>query len=227
MDSSLAGKSLAMAGPARSQQARSTEYRYFTMNPPYSAVSVFQTLCLSKRVLMWVFCVLLSRAKQRECRALRVGGLDDPTSARHLLRTVRDLAAAIADAFDCRVDIADIEVIQPESRRLRRRTVEHGTYSRLADREQLVRAHGSHVHGVALQPTKHRIVKVERFRRIVGVQLMPTDLPRFARDVALTGLRRLEQIEARALGIGHDRETADVRNVGGRSMDLTAPASHL
>jgi len=56
---------------------------------------------------------------------------------------------------------------------------------------------------------------------------MPTDLPRFRRNVALTGLRRLEQIEARALWIGHDRETADGGNVGGWGIDLAAQTSHL
>ena len=56
---------------------------------------------------------------------------------------------------------------------------------------------------------------------------VPTGVPRFAGNDALAGLRRLEQIEDRTLWIGHDRETADVGNVGGGSIDFPAQALHL
>src|SRR5271169_1786825 len=92
----------------------------------------------------------LTRSEQRECRALRIGGLHNPAAARHLLGTVHDLAAVVADAPGRGADIFDVEIIQPEAPSLCRRTIEHPADRHAAYREKLIDAHRSHVEGVSL-----------------------------------------------------------------------------
>src|SRR5215475_6539518 len=80
-------------------------------------------------------CPLPSPADEREHGALWVLGLDDPTAARHLHRAVDDLAATGLCA-------------------LHRRLVEHAADWRPTGGEDLIGAHGAHVHRVSLLPSK-------------------------------------------------------------------------
>src|SRR5450759_166863 len=100
-----------------------------------------------------------ARTEQRKCGALRIRGLHDPTAARHLLRTVHDLAAVIADTSGCGVDVFDVEIEKPEAPCPRRRTIEHSADWHAAYREQLIGAHDPHVHGIPLEPAKHSAIE--------------------------------------------------------------------
>src|SRR5450631_1698828 len=117
-----------------------------------------------------------ARTVKREGGALRIPRLHDPTSARHLLRTMHDRASAFADAPGRGVDVLDVEIKQPEAPMLCRRTIEHPTDRHISYGEQLIGAHGPHVHGVTLAPAKHRVIELERIRPIGGVQFVPSDL---------------------------------------------------
>ena len=72
--------------------------------------------------------------------ALRVRASDDPAAARHFNRAVEDLAAAGLDALRRRVDVADVEIVEPEGSRDRRRLGEHAADHLPAGGEELIRA---------------------------------------------------------------------------------------
>src|SRR5262245_54519081 len=59
----------------------------------------------------------LPRSLQREDRALRVLAADDATSARHVERSVEDPAASGFHALRRGVDVAGVEIVEPEGRR--------------------------------------------------------------------------------------------------------------
>src|SRR4051794_39657595 len=56
------------------------------------------------------------RADQGEHRALRVLALDNPHSARHVMRSLKHLSALAPHPVGCCVDCVDGEVVEPERR---------------------------------------------------------------------------------------------------------------
>ena len=91
---------------------------------------------------------------QREDGALRVRALDDPVAAGHLDRArSRISAAAGLHALHGRVDVADVEVVEPEGDRHHRRLGEHAADGLPAGGEQLISAHRSGV-GVRLSASR-------------------------------------------------------------------------
>src|SRR5271166_2212498 len=89
--------------------------------------------------------VVAARPRQREDGALRVRTLDDPVAARHFDGAFDDLAAAGLHALRRRIDIADVEVVEPERDRDRQRLGEHAADRYPTGGEQLVRAHRADV----------------------------------------------------------------------------------
>src|SRR3954454_2080876 len=74
-----------------------------------------------------------ARSHEREDGSLRVCALKDPAVARHLNWTLKHVSAACLDALCGRIDIADIEVVEPEWDRHRCGLGEHAATGNFAD----------------------------------------------------------------------------------------------
>src|ERR1700682_2422308 len=69
--------------------------------------------------------VLAPLSLQREDGALRIDASRDPVAARHFDRALEDLAATGLHAFRGRVDVVDIEIVEPIWDRLHRTLGKH------------------------------------------------------------------------------------------------------
>jgi len=67
----------------------------------------------------------LAPVQQREYGALRVGAVNDPGAARHGSWAIEDLAAAGLHALRRRLDVVNVEIVEPEGKRQCRRLRKH------------------------------------------------------------------------------------------------------
>ena len=67
----------------------------------------------------------LAPVQQREYGALRVGAMNDPGAARHGSWAIEDLAAAGLHALRRRLDVVNVEIVEPERKRQCRRLRQH------------------------------------------------------------------------------------------------------
>ena len=108
--------------------------------------------------------------------------MNDPGAARHRNRAIENFAAAGLDAFSRRLDVADVEIVEPE--RQRRLRIPHAANRLRSVGEELVRAHRVDM-GARFLPAKQLVVKGERPFPVSGEQLMPAHVSRCARLSAL------------------------------------------
>src|SRR5205807_10173399 len=111
----------------------------------------------------------------------------------------------------------DVEIIKPERVRDLRRLRHHAAARHTPDREDLVRAHRPHVHGLGLGPAEQPGIERKSAVEIARVQLVPADMTGRARRCWRRRLlaRSLEQDEPGAVRVGGHGETVNVRYVAG------------
>src|SRR5215471_11961648 len=102
--------------------------------------------------------VVRSLSRQREHRALRIRAAGDPSFARHFNRTIENRAAAGCHAPYCRVDISDVEVIEPEGGRFDDGLGEHAADCLPSGGEQLIGARKTGI-GLRFLPTEELAVE--------------------------------------------------------------------
>src|SRR5258705_3773258 len=91
---------------------------------------------------------------------------------------IKDPATAGLHALRGRVDVADIEVIEPEWNRLCRKFSEHAADRLPTSGEPLIRVRRTGF-GVRFMPAKNLSVESKRLLQVGGEQLMPAHAPRF------------------------------------------------
>src|SRR5262245_35856207 len=167
--------------------------------------------------------VVAARSRQREDGALRVQALDDPSAARHLERAVDDAAAGGLHALHRYVDVADVEVVEPEGDRRRRRLGAYTTDRLSSDGEQLIRVPRVAV-CIRLLPTEELAVESPCLLPIGGEQLMPADGARSAQSggLCLAALQPREQCKHRHLRVDGNRNAADVGDARRRDVHCAA-----
>jgi hypothetical protein len=107
------------------------------------------------------------RTEMTRADTLRIAAVDDPTSARHLMRVVADLSATGLDALCRGVDSGNVKIIQPEGRG--HGLGHHAAAHRFASRgKDLVDTHRTHVDRLGLFPSEQLCVEGERRLAIGG-----------------------------------------------------------
>ena len=148
-------------------------------------------------------------ARMRHPAGPRIGSTQLPPGS--FKRTVEDLSAAGRDALRRRVDVADVEIVEPERGRDRRGLGEHAADHLPSGGEGLIRARLADV-GVLFLPAEKLAVESPRLLPVGGKQFVPADAARCVRRGGrlLAGIAPLEQREPCALRVGEDRKAADV-----------------
>ena len=127
----------------------------------------------------------LALSHHREQGAVRVHALDDPFVAGRFRRAMENLTAGGGRAFHRRVDVADIEVMEPQRARRVRRLPEHAADRLASDREQLARARrAGFLSGVSASRTASYRRRRRRLRRTPTARASRSRPPCPARQAA-------------------------------------------
>ena len=162
------------------------------------------------------------RSLQREYGALRVRASDDPAAARHFDRTFQDLAAAGLDALRRRVDVADVEIVEPEREPGSSGLGEHAADHLPSGGEGLIRARLADL-GVLFLPAEKVAVESPCLLPVGGEQFVPADAARCVRAAGgcWPGLRHLNSASLAVCGsVKTEKRLMSETSVGGT---CTAP----
>jgi hypothetical protein len=149
--------------------------------------------------------------------------LGDPVPVWGFHGAAEDLSASSRHPLYGGIDIADIKVVEPATRRHRRRFCHHPADRFPSDGELLIEAHRTDVRS-RLLPSKKFAVEIPRFLVVGGEEFMPADAAEAEtiNGSCLASALPFEQGEYCHQRVGHDRKAADVQDILRWKMYRTA-----